>query len=681
MTNRFLFELGTEEIPASMIERAISQLESLFASELEEQQLSWDSITTWSTPRRLALMVEGLPDGQEDQKEVMTGPPASAAFDNKGNPTPAAEGFAKKQGVGVEALTVVENKRGEYVSISKLVRGRPSPEILGEIIPSVIKALNWPKNMYWTESRFRFIRPLRWFVSLWNDEIIPFSFEGISADRKSRGHRFLGQSEFEIDKAENYPDLLRENFVIADPEERRKIICEGLSRESAGMKLVEDDTLLDTVVQLNEFPSVLRGNFDRQFLDIPREVLVTVMRYHQKYFSLADDDGNLQPHFLTVINSDGDPTGEISTGHEKVLQARLEDGAFFWKTDQNISMSQRTNSLQSVLFQEQLGSYLDKTERIAAIGRALDPKNEHLQNAARLCKADLTAEMVRELTELQGIMGGLYSREEGEPEEVWKAIYEHYSPVTLDDRLPSSRNGKLLSLADRLDTLAGCFSVDILPSGSSDPFGLRRQAQGMVLILKSLRLNVSLEELVSTALAGFPDSKKEHRETMAQLIEFIYQRIQFLLQRDGISLGVVRAVMAAGVSSVHDAWDRADALQEIRSEPDFEALAGAFKRSRNILAQEDSLPQVDAKLLTEDAEKELYRKFTEIEPVISKLADQHKYLEVLKTIATIRNSVDRFFDEVMVMVEDQDIRNNRKSLLKTITEKILSIADISEIAH
>ncbi len=681
MKNRFLFELGTEEIPASMITAAVEQLESLFVTNLKENNLNWEKIQTWSTPRRLAILVEGLPEKQEDLEEILTGPPASAAYDNSGKPTRAAEGFASKLGVTVDSLEKISTGKGDYVSVRRLLKGRQTPEILSELMPSIISAIRWPKNMYWTESRFRFIRPLRWLTSIWNDQVVPFSFEGLAADRKSHGHRFLGKSGFDIDRAENYPVILKDNYVIADPRERKKIITEGLSRESGQLELVPDDGLLETVVQLNEYPSVLLGEFDREFLKIPREVLVTVMRFHQKYFSLVDKSGALEPCFLTVINTDGDPTGEIKSGHEKVLQARLEDGAFFWKTDQNTKLEERKNTLGAVLFQEKLGSYLDKTERIKKICFSLDKSNSSLATAALLCKADLTAEMVRELTELQGIMGGLYAREEGYPEDVWKAIYEHYLPVTLEDAVPESRNGQLLSIADRLDTLAGCFSVDILPSGSSDPFGLRRQAQGLVMVLKALRLDASIDGLIAAALENFPENTKPRSETTGQLKDFISQRIQFLLQRDGISLDVVRAVLAAGISSVHDVWDRAVALHQIKSEADFEALAAAFKRSRNILAKENVSTRVRADLFEEEAEKNLFSKYSKIEPIICERVGRQEYLEALKTIASLRNSVDRFFEEVMVMVEDQDIRNNRLSLLRTITERVLSIADISEIAH
>jgi glycyl-tRNA synthetase beta chain len=680
MINRYLFELGTEEIPASMIASAMGQLESLLVTRLQENQLPWENIRTWSTPRRLAVLVEGLPEKQEDQEEIQTGPPASVAFDADGNPTRAAEGFARKLGVPVTSLVKVSTDKGEYVSLTRLLKGRATPEILSELMPSIISSFHWPKNMYWTESRFRFIRPLRWFTSLWNDQVIPFTFEGLTADRKTRGHRFLGKNEFDIDRAENYESLLRDNFVIADPQERKKIITEGLSRESGDFKLVPDDDLLETVVQLNEYPSVLRGEFNREFLKIPSEVLVTVMRFHQKYFSLVEKNGTLAPCFLTVMNTDGDPTGEIKSGHEKVLQARLEDGAFFWKTDQNIKLKDRTSALSTVLFQEKLGSYLDKTERVKKICEQLD-LNKDLATAALLSKADLTAEMVRELTELQGIMGGLYAREEGYPDDVWKAVYEHYQPVTLEDVVPKSRNGKLLSIADRIDTLAGCFSVDILPSGSSDPFGLRRQAQGLVMVLKTLRLDISIDRLISIALDNFKKNLTNAENTTALLKDFINQRIQFLLQRDGISLGVVRAVLSAGTSSVHDVWDRAEAVHQMRTEPDFEALAAAFKRSRNILAKGNISTQVQPDLFEEEAEKELYHSYSIIDPIICDLVKKQEYLEALKTIASLRNSVDRFFDEVMVMVEDQKIQTNRLALLRTITEKVLSIADISEIVH
>lgn len=681
MSNLFLFELGTEEIPAGMVNAGLNQLESEFAARLTEHNLSWQEIKAWCSPRRLAIFVEGLPERQEDQEEIITGPPASVAFDSDGNPTKAAEGFARKLNVDIEKLEITSSEKGDYVTVRKRISGRSTPEILGEITPEVIGALNWPKNMYWSPSRFRFVRPLRWLTALWNDQVIPFSFEGIDAGRKSRGHRFLGEAEFEIAGASHYLKQLKINFVIADPEERKRLVIEGLQRESGDLKLVSDHGLLETVIHLNEFPAVLKGKFDRKFLEIPQEVLVTVMRFHQKYFSLADKNGSLAPYFLTVINNNGDPSGGIRSGHEKVLQARLQDAAFFWETDQNVKIENRIDSLGSVLFQEKLGSYLDKTNRITRLCQLLDPANHDLTQAARLCKTDLTTEMVRELSELQGVMGGLYARNEGYPEEVWRAIYEHYQPINLEDRLPENRNGKMLSVADRLDTLAGCFSIGIIPSGSSDPFALRRQAQGLVLILRDLRLEIPGEQLLQSSLENFPVQNEAIEKAKLQLWEFIGLRIQFLLQRDGYSLDVVRAVMAAGTSLVHDVWDRAEALQQIKIDPDFEALAAAFKRSRNILEQGEGESEFKESLLTEEAEKELFKKFSEINPLVCSLVEKQEYLEALKVIASIRNSVDRFFDEVMVMVEDRDIRNNRMSLLRTITTRVLSIADISEIAH
>jgi len=669
MANSFLFELGTEEIPAGMILSGIEQLKRAFEERLAECSIGFESIDSYSTPRRLAVLIRGLMDRQPDREELISGPPKSVGLDREGKPTRAAEGFARKFDAAPEELEVLETEKGEYLVLRRVKKGETVAVVLQAILPDIISTLNWPKNMYWRESRFRFIRPLRWFVALWNGEIVRFTFEGVTSGRRSRGHRFLGDPVVEIPSAGEYEAVLKRNFVIADPEKRRRIILKGLESCRGDDELYPDEGLLETV----------RGSFQSRFLEIPKEVLITVMRFHQKYFALLDRDRNLAPAFLTVINIDGDPDGRIRVGHEKVLRARLEDAAFFWTTDQKRSLESRIEGLSDVLFQEKLGSYLEKTRRIERICRHL-PGEEGLQQAARLSKTDLTTEMVRELTELQGIMGGLYARQEGAPENVWRAVYEHYRPVSQGDRLPETTNGALLSIADRIDTIVGCFCAGIVPRGSSDPFGIRRQAQGLVAILLDRNLNLSLDRLVDIAGEGHIPSGYD-AGIRDQVLEFLYQRVRNLLSRNEIPGDVINAVMAAGVTTVADAFDRARALVKILGQEDFVALAVAFKRIRNILSGIGPQVGPDRDLLQEPSERALYEAFEILKKNVRTALKDCDYLTALREIAGVRKPVDRFFDDVLVMDEDRSLRRNRLALLQEISALFLSVADISEIVQ
>lgn len=680
MVNKFLFELGTEEIPDWMITPALDQLREAVARLHQENELECSRLVTFGTPRRLAVIAEGLPEKRPDRCEIVSGPPKSVAFDGEGQPTKAAEGFARKLGVAVSDLEVVETEKGEYISLRREISGERVPEILKEALPAIIASISWPKNMYWRESRFRYIRPLRWYVCLWNDEVVPFSFEGVESGRVTRGHRSLGHGEVEVPQVDDYAACLRREYVLVDSAERLRQIEEGLEKESGDLTVVSDEALLATVVNLNEYPAVLKGGFDSAFLDIPREVLTTVMRHHQKYFSLLDREGSLAPFFLTVLNTLGDPTGSIRQGHEKVLQARLEDAAFFWKTDQKKSLDERVEMLGHVLFQERLGSYRDKTQRLRTICSRLGESSD-LDTAARLCKTDLTTEMVRELPELQGIMGGLYACNEGQDEGVWKAIYEHYQPVAFEDEVPSTESGVLLSIADRLDTIVGCFGIGITPTGSSDPFALRRLAQGLVSILDKSRLDFSLEWLVEIAQDAFSEQESREEE-QGQVQEFLERRVRFLLQKQGIPYDILNALFAVGVGTVCDAGDRARALQEIRGEADFEALAAAYKRIKNILtSQEEESAQPGSELLVEKEEIELYAAYEQLRPLVLERIQSNDYLGALKEMAAIRGVVDRFFDKVHVMSDEVEVRNNRLALLNGISNVFLLIADISEIVQ
>lgn len=691
MSHTFLFELGTEEIPAWMIEDACASLSEGVVELLAENSLEHGRPALYNSPRRLALLLPGLASKQPDLQETVTGPPRSVAFDAEGKPTPAAQGFARKWGLSVPDLQTVETDRGPYVGFRRTVAGRDAKDVLAEVVPQAVRRLSWPKNMYWLASRFRFIRPIRWLVALWDAEVLDFEIEGIRTGRVTRGHRFLGKPRIEVPSPGDYLDLLRHNGVMADVQQRRRRIVDGIHKAMpAGLSFHEDPDLLDAVVYLNEWPSVIRGDFDPRFLEISREVLITVMRFHQKYFWIKDGEGRIQPHFLTVLNTEGDPDGLIRGGHEKVLRARLEDAAFFWNNDLRVPLQERLPGLEKILFQDRLGSYGDKTRRIQDLCVALTAEWDsgqrgHLLRAAQLCKADLTTEMVGELSELQGVMGGLYARHQGEPEAVATAVYEHYQPVAFEDAVPKTACGAMLSLVDRLDTLAGAFGIGMAPTGSRDPFGLRRQAQGLVKILfekeDSLDLALSLPQCVDAAV-GLHSAERSRDQVQAEVLDFLSRRVRYSLEQEGLAYDVLNAVLAVGIDRVRQTRARASALAEIRSEEDFAALAFAFKRIRNILAkQNEELGDLDEGLLQENAERRLHEAFRRLAPQIENRLGEDRFVDALRLMAQFRRPADAFFDEVMVMVDDGRLRRNRLRLLRDLESLFLRVADISEIVQ
>ncbi|MCZ6878261.1 MAG: glycine--tRNA ligase subunit beta [Acidobacteria bacterium] len=677
--NKFLFELGLEEIPADMISPALEQMCRSCEELLEGASLPFEAMQSFASPRRLALLLEGLPDRQPEREEVVLGPSQSVAYDQENKPTRAVEGFARKGGLAVVDLEMVETERGPYVGYRKKIPGKLLAEVLQEILPQVVTSISWPKNMYWRESRFRFIRPLRWCLALLNDQVLPLEFEGIRAGNVTRGHRFLGQPEIQLSEIDDYLEKLRKNYVLADVEERRVKITreiEGVLPE--GLQILPDSHLMETVVHLNEYPTVICGSFSQAFLELPQEVLITVMRHHQKYFSVVNEAEEIQPYFLTVINTSGDPEGTIQKGHEKVLKARLEDAAFFWKADRKKRLEERVEALDNVLFQEKLGTYGAKTERLQRLCGELS-EDPHLKTAARLCKTDLLSEMVREFPELQGVMGGVYAREEGYPEEVWKAIYEHYEPVSLEDASPSTELGAFLSIADKLDTIVGCFAIGIVPTGSSDPFALRRQAQALVKVLFDRRMDHSLRYLVELTQKNFP-AETQSQEVCEAVLDFLRRRVRFIFKEKGISYDVLNAVLAVEIHGVYDAYQRAESLSGIRGEEDFEALAIAFKRTKNILANQPiEVSEVNTESLIEPEERTLFRAYSEIRPKVDDNLKVGDYVSALRQIAGLRKSVDPFFDKVLVMAEDEKLRRNRLRLLHDISQLFLRIADISEI--
>jgi glycyl-tRNA synthetase beta chain len=579
-----LLEIGAEEVPDWMLAGALDYLGTTIGTLLQEHQLGAAVIATDATPRRLVVRASGLIAQQPDSEERVWGPAKTA-------PPAAVAGFAKKQGVDPDQLTILSDGKAEKYSYVRKIAGRATTSILAEALPNLVLKTPFPKSMYWTgKGGVRFIRPIRWIVALLDNQIIPFEIAGIPSGNESSGHRKLGASRFPV-TFENYEQKLRENFVILSAEERRERI------QAVPTKYKCDNDLLNTLVNLTEWPTPITGTFDPEYLDLPKEVLTMVMRHHQKYFSVETPDGNLAPQFVAVTNTDGDPDGLIQHGNERVLRARFNDARFFWNADQKKPLSERVLDLANVTFQAKLGSYLEKTERMVELIEELGGDLEG-QRAARLSKTDLTTELVKEFTELQGVIGGLYARTQGEPETVWKAIYDHYKPVSMEDSIPGTNASRLLSIADKLDTLRGCFKVGLIPSGSKDPFALRRAAQGIVKILVEGKLRLPIQSLC---------------EGNTQLEEFLAERIRYYF-RDirGFKYDEVNAVLVRGWNDLLDVEERLEALRAVRPTEDFEPLAASFKRISNILKQAkfegagDSLTET---LLEPGPETDLYETF------------------------------------------------------------------------
>ncbi|MBI2683234.1 MAG: glycine--tRNA ligase subunit beta [Acidobacteriales bacterium] len=701
----FLLEIGLEEIPARMIDDAREELARRFAALFVRERLA-DSpkLAAYSTPRRLAVLATGLAASQPDVIEQVTGPSTKVAYKD-GKPTPAAEAFARKAGVEVSKLECVTTPKGEYLSASVTKKGRSAADVLAEELPKEIASINWPKNMYWRAGKpERFVRPVRWLVALLDDKVVPFEFGGVKSGRDSQGHRRLGNGKFTINKPSEYITSLTEAHVIVDQAERRRKIDYSLAaalQSVAGARLRKDMSLLDTVVNLTEWPAAVLGSFESEYLALPEEVLVTVMRDHQKYFAVEDAGGKLLPHFIAVLNTDGDPDGLVRHGHERVLRARFNDARFFWQADQKTKLADRIEMLRSVTFQKDLGSYYDKAKRLAHLvsigGADFDhPKHRVKRNAmyeaAWLAKTDLTTELVKEFTELQGIVGGLYARAQGHDQAVADAVYDHYKPESMDDAVPRTIEGAILAVADKADTIAGMFALGMVPTGSKDPFALRRAANGIVKIVAEHHLPMDLGMLFNVCLVAYKGSEAEKKFTaldkyMSNIAAFFRERLEFYL-RDGKghAYDEVNAVLAADSAHIVDALARVQAVAAARKSADFESISIAFKRIKNILKQAQdktggklTLPAFDPALAKDAEEKALAALAAEIAPKVEEMRHHRDYAAALSEIARLRPALDAFFDKVMVMVDDEKIRSNRLSLLDSLLKDFSTIADFSEI--
>src|SRR5450755_253149 len=703
----FLLEIGCEEIPARMIEAACRDLRERVAALLQRERLEPASAPSHlNTPRRLAVIAPGIPVAQPDITEQVNGPSAQIAYKD-GQPTPAAHAFAKKVGVDVGKLEKVSTPKGEYLAATVTKKGRTSAEILAETLPKEISSLYWPKNMYWRKRGELFVRPVRWLVAMLDAEIVPLELFGIAAGKTSRGHRIIfgeeGSGAVAISKPSAYVEALRTAKVLNAPE-REHVIRKALdaaTRTIPGARWREDTPLVATVVNLTEFPSVILGSFDPEFLALPQEVLVTVMRDHQKYFALEDANGKLLPHFLAVLNTDADSNGLIRHGNERVLRARFNDARFFWQTDQKQTLRERVELLRNVTFQKDLGSYYDKTLRVQYLASSLSETVKQngiairpgvVHKAALLAKTDLT-------TELQGIVGGLYAQAQQLDEDlrpdvqlaISRAIYDHYKPESMEDTSPATVEGAILSIADKADSIAGMFALGLIPSGSKDPFALRRQANGIVKTIAEHKLPLRLSEIMSDARVRYKGSEAEKKFTNAGYAEsirsFFRERLEFYLKdahEPRYAYDVVSAVLAVDSEDVVDAAARAEAVRKVRPSADFESISMAFKRMKNILRQAAEKTKVialdvDAASLPEESEKELAAMIPPTVAMVENLRATRDYEGALLQIAKLRPAIDKFFDRVMVMVEDANLRANRLALLQTLVKEFYTIADFSEI--
>jgi len=705
----FLLEIGCEEIPARMLEAASQELRERVTGLLSRERLTAGEISSFDTPRRLALMVSGISSAQPDLTEQVTGPSVAIAYKD-GQPTPAAHAFAKKSGVDISRLEKIATAKGEYVAASVTKKGRSAAEILVENLPKELSSTYWPKNMYWRKTSERFVRPVRWLVAMLDGETIPLEFDGIWAGKTSRGHRILSAGGVTISRGgPAYVDALRSAKVLgrAEREQRIRQELDAATRTIPGARWREDKFLLDTVVNLTEFPSVILGGFDPQFLALPEEVLVTVMRDHQKYFALENADGKLLPHFLAVLNADGDRDGLIRHGNERVLRARFSDARFFWETDQKRSLLQRLELLRNVTFQKDLGSYYEKTQRVQRLcswlseiikQSGLTLRAGVIHKAVCLAKGDLTTELVKEFTELQGIVGGLYARvQELDPSlpeatrfAIADVIYDHYKPESTEDDVPRSIEGAVLSIGDKADTIAGMFALGLVPTGSKDPFALRRQANGIVKVIDKYKLPLRLSDLMRDARAGYQGSRAENKFVEKVKFEesvrvFFRERLEFYLKDvRGYGYDVVKAVLAADAGDVADALARAEAVKDVLHMTEFLAIGAACKRIRNILRQAEEkgivvAPKFEDLPGSAPEEKNLAGYVELNGPKVEALRKKKEYSEALMLLSTAREHVDAFFDKVMVMVEDEKLRANRLALLRTLLKEFSTIADFSEI--
>lgn len=687
MKNYLLFEIGVEELPARYVNSAMDQLKTNIVKSFNENRITFDEVNVYSTPRRLTVIVNNICEKQSDLEEEVKGPAKRIAVDAEGNYTKPLLGFMKSKGIKEEDLYFKQVGKEEYAFGKIKQDGQLTSEVLKSILPEAIKSMTFPKAMRWGGKNMRFIRPIRWMVCILNDSVLDIELEGIVSSNTTKGHRFLGESEFEVNTLNEYLTKLEENFVILNQDERKELIkkqCDDVAK-SLGGEIEFDEELLEEVTHLVEYPTAFYGEFDEDYAKLPKEVVITPMKQHQRYFPVLKD-GKLLPNFIAVRNGDSHRIDNVKKGNEKVLEARLADALFFYKEDTKKSLESYIEKLKTVVFQAKLGTVYDKSLRIEKLANDILEKlneadiKEDTLRAAKLCKADLVTGMVFEFTELQGVMGREYAKVSGENENVAEAIFEHYLPRFAGDMLPATKSGIVLSIADKLDSIAGFFAIGIQPTGSQDPYALRRQALGIINILMDNNLDISLRELVSLTLDNYSFIEFDKDEVLNQIMEFFKDRIKNLFRDLGIRYDVIDAILSSNIDDIADMYARAKALNSWIDKGELVEMLTAFNRVAT-LAEKAETNEVNINLMREEAEFNLYQQFKEISSNVEHLLANKEYTKALDAFASLRPAIDNMFDSVMIMDKDEAIKNNRLAILKQIYDIMLNICDLSKIVY
>lgn len=685
-----IFEIGTEEIPAKYMNKSLEQLKSVAENLFKENRICYSEAKTYGTPRRLTLYVKDILDKQEDLEIVIKGPSKKAAYDSDSNPTKALLGFMKGNKLKKEDVFIKELSGVEYAYAKKFEKGSNTIEVLKELLSQLITAINFPKSMKWGNKSFRFVRPVRWLMPIYGDVLIEFNKDGIPCSKKTKGHRVLSNGDININNTDEYFEKLRKGYVIVDQDERREMIknqIEKIAIDKGGI-ITADDELLEEVLYLVEYPTAFCGSFDKEFLTLPKEVVITPMKEHQRYFPLEDKNEKLMNCFIAVRNGDKNFIDIVKEGNEKVLRARLSDARFFFEEDKKIGLEQCVQKLKNVVFQETLGTMYNKTNNIRNISAylsnelCLDEKDkEYLDRAAYLCKADLVTNMVKEFDELQGIMGREYALIQGENPMIANAIKEHYMPRFAGDDVPDSLVGSILSISDKIDTITGCFSIGIQPTGSQDPYALRRQAIGIISIILEKSLHISLKNLFNIVLEPFIEKgilKDEKTKIVSEIVEFFKGRLKNVLLDKGYDYDILDAVLKERTDDLYDAYLRINELSKWKKSEEFLSIISSFNRVSNLASKCNDV-SINTNLIIEDEEKVLLSAYEKTKTKFLNAIELRDYNGALESLKYLKVPIDNFFDNIMVMVEDNDIKNNRLSILKSISEMMNIFADLSII--
>jgi len=682
---QLLLEIGVEEVPARFLPLAAEGLKKTAAEHLRAANLSFSSISSYVTPRRLSLIAEGLPENQADVSREVFGPPRKNAFDPQGKPTKAAIGFAKSVGVAPEKLVIKERNSGEYVAALIEEKGRPVRDVLPEMLKKIVTSLHFPKSMRWGDGSLRFVRPIKWLLAIFDSEIVEFELEGLKSSNVTKGHRFLSPVAFQIKEAKSYRTILETSFVIVDQDKRRQIIAGELERLAGSVNgtYIKDEELLDTVTNLVEYPVGVLCEFPGEYLELPEELLITVMKDHQKYFAIRDPEGKLLNYFIVISNTLKENSEIVKAGAERVIMARFEDARFYYRDDLKKPLASRVEELKKVIYHEKLGTLHDKALRMKGLASSIVETmdgglKEKAERAAMLAKADLVSGVVREFPELQGIMGKYYAAHDGEDPEVALSLYEQYLPKHAGDVLPKTPLGAALGLADRIDNIVSFFSIGLLPTGSEDPFALRRQAIGVCAVLFEQKYPFKIRALLEKGMEAIG---RDDQNLLSELVKFFEARLFQILESKGYETDLINSVLGLAVDSpLYGMIKRIEALERFKKAPVFPSFVLAIKRVRNIIP-EGGLPPPKKDLFLEKEEKELYESALEIERKLGTLLEEKRYEEAALLLAELAGPVNLFFDKVLVMAKEEDIKENRLALLSFIWSLALKVCDFSKISE